>query len=729
MSNKQEQKEIVKAIETLTAIADLEVDSPIAVAETHQIELQEIPVLYKTVHWLHQKNAERILDVVRDTYRVILSHIKRFYVGEYGKLIKHKSVEGIRTIMVLVGEAAKKVDKYNRVFFGTKAQSIRESKELKDLVSFYQKKIAPIAAQETLSDWMQQLPQKVIQDVALTTTKNYNQYFLDMDSLVHDSDYELFFIKKDTGHRFFDDKLIRNIKLFYDFDERYVDSEQSLLGSEIKKWKAVLCQSISRNCVRHNWVLINSFFKLARSYKDEYIVMNLYKALYALMLSANQGIIIHEHSKDSASYFLDFQRFLREIVASKDFQHLVAYPPSEGDDIHFLCMRVIEGLCYQVFTQPHMSKEFAELCEVLSIQGRNEVIDKEWLSTPANSPISRRMEIDMELLEQAIGKWHHLSIFNTIDTLKGMGASFGFDAWMCQNLPVKLFDLVVLGKPLSILRIPCPTTQTHVAHAALTEEFKAFIRAKKEGRHLLIDLQDRTSWKDAARSLCLEEIQNKEEYFKQLCVVSMAKDGDFYTQVTRSSVYEPAAEFIKALCLEMKSEKGSFFYPHKVMRQLTTSFFEELAIAVHTLFFDSAQNLEPQQREEFLEFMHFFIQLKLIEIVAPTSLSFTCKDGIDTSSCNVSEFYILLKLFNERPFSEEEEEYLQMVLHTPAILFRGRVLSREKFARLYNCIRIVETQMGKRGQKGFHHAIYEHIAPLYETDMLSSVMSLPHIGL
>jgi hypothetical protein len=717
MDNKQNQKEIIKAIETLTAIADLEVDSPIAVAETHQIEIQELPILYQTVHWLHQRNAEKILSVVRDTYRVILSHIKNFYLNEYGKLVTHKSVEGIRTIMVLVGEAAKKVDKYNKVFVGTNAKSICESKEFKDLVSFYQKKIAPIAAQETLSGWMLELPKKVIHDVSLATVKNYNQFLLDMDSLINDTDYDLFFLRKDNGNRFFDEKLIRNIKLLYDFDERYVDSEQSLLGEEIAKWKALFTQAIARNIMRHNWVLIDSFFKRAKSDKEDFLVGGLYKALFALMLAANQPVAIQEYAKGSTHYFLDFQRFLREVVVSKEFQHLIASHPDDEGDIFFLCMRLVEGICYQLFAGLHMNKEFVELSAILGIQGRNEAIDKEWFYESSDFPFSKKMEMATQLFEQAIGKWHHLSIFNTLDALKGIGSVFGFDTWMFQNLPTKVFDLFAFGKTLSVIRIPSPTMQTHIAHAALTEEFKAFLRAKKEGRHLLFNLQDRTSWKEAARSFCLEDIQSQEAYFTRLCVVSMP--------CVHFLEHKSVAEWIEAFISEMKSEKGGYFFPKEAEQVLFSGFVEDLAAAIHTLFFNKAEVLTESEQKNFSELMHFFIQLKLIESIQPSSISFTCKDGIDTSSCALVEFYALLKLFNSRPFSEEEEEYLKMVLHTPAILFRGRVLSREKFGHLFSCIQAVENALGSYTSKSFQHALYEHIAPLYNTDVVSAVMDIP----
>src|SRR5438045_1436551 len=94
-----EQRSIIEAIETLSSIAELELDSPIAVAEKHEVSVQNIPISYRSVHWLHKKNATKVMGVVKETFRVILGYLRKFYKREVGHLSQHESVEGIKTIM------------------------------------------------------------------------------------------------------------------------------------------------------------------------------------------------------------------------------------------------------------------------------------------------------------------------------------------------------------------------------------------------------------------------------------------------------------------------------------------------------------------------------------------------------------------------------------------------------------------------------------------------------
>src|SRR5262249_40445142 len=153
-----------------------------------------------------------------------------------------------------------------------------------------------------------------------------------------------------------------------------------------------------------------------------------------------------------------------------------------------------------------------------------------------------------------------------------------------------------------------------------------------------------------------------------------------------------------------QSENSGYFYPDAIKKQLFSGFAKELAAAIHQLFFGAKNVLSRSNRMDFIELFYLFLQLKVIELVQPTTVSFSCKDSIDIGMPASCELFLLLKLFNERPLSSEEEEYLKICLHGPAICYRGRALFQERFDRLYGSIRAIEQQIEDRGFKGFHHA-------------------------
>src|ERR1700732_4242567 len=99
---------IIEAVETLSNIADLEFDHEIGIAQKHEIFLGNEKIPYKTVHWLHKEDAPTTVNQIRETFRVILHYLKDFYKKEYRSVTDPKTMEEIKSIMVLVGEAAKK---------------------------------------------------------------------------------------------------------------------------------------------------------------------------------------------------------------------------------------------------------------------------------------------------------------------------------------------------------------------------------------------------------------------------------------------------------------------------------------------------------------------------------------------------------------------------------------------------------------------------------------------
>ncbi len=143
---------IVEAVETLSSIADLEFDREVGIAQKHELMLSNEKIAYKTVHWLHKTDATSTVNLVRETFRVILHYLKHFYRKEYGFVTDQKTLEGIKTIMVLVGEAAKKLDKYTH--FIHQNQSVTDFKEYQQLQEFYRSKIARKIDEGVLGKWI-----------------------------------------------------------------------------------------------------------------------------------------------------------------------------------------------------------------------------------------------------------------------------------------------------------------------------------------------------------------------------------------------------------------------------------------------------------------------------------------------------------------------------------------------------------------------------------------------
>ncbi len=727
---------IIEAIETLTSIADLEIEGPIAIAERHELELQEIPVIYRTVHWLHRKNAEKVMFVVRDTFRTILHYLRRFYRSEYGKLVHHESVEGIKTIMVLVGEAAKKVDKYTHVFIGANVGSIKKSKEFQDLWGFYERKIAPIAVQESLTKWIRELPINLIEQAskeskaikAATDTLTSEHMFIDLDTVKKDSEYELFFIRKENGSRFFNPRLLRNIKLVCNFEEYFQEGGKSESLKELTLFRDIIARQIARNIVRQNWHYIDIFVKAAKKAYNEEIVSLTYRAVVALMLSANQASAIQELSKSSSSYLTDFQRFLYSLLRTQDFQRIITYPPKNEESVQSKVVQLVQHITRQLYTGFHLTPDSSNLINELIVKGKTEQTAQDSHMEFTDSSLSTKMAMDYDALMHAMNHFSHVPLLRTIESLQDFEIN-GYDPLMLQNMPTCIFDLFEKGKRIAVLRIPSPTSQEYIHKAQSSEEFKSFLRSLNQDTGakelLLFNLQDRTNIREHARCAALEELQKKDEFAKTLSVVSMTKDSDFYHQIGPYQDLNHASLFIDQLLEHISSENSGYFYPEKIKKALFDGFDKKLAQSIHKVFFGEKNVLPRHFRLDFIELFYTFIQVKIIEIVQPGSLSFTCKDAIDISMPAAAELFLVLKLINQRPLSVNEEDYLKVLLYCTSISFRGRLLFPERFSRMNSMTKRIEAAIEERGDKEFHESVMQDIEPLFSHDILTSVISVP----
>ncbi|MFT5318846.1 MAG: hypothetical protein ACI8RA_002115, partial [Chlamydiales bacterium] len=142
MRNK-EHLSIEDAIENLSNIADLSEEDKLSITEHYSIILERADLTERTIQLLDEQETDHTITAVKETFRVVLQYIRQLYKKEIGELSTDKNLEGIKSIMVLVGDAAVKLDKYTSLFKGIYAgRTISEMKEYKQIQQFYRAKIA-----------------------------------------------------------------------------------------------------------------------------------------------------------------------------------------------------------------------------------------------------------------------------------------------------------------------------------------------------------------------------------------------------------------------------------------------------------------------------------------------------------------------------------------------------------------------------------------------------------
>lgn len=738
MAARSQNLSIIEAVETLSSIADLEFDREIGIAQKHEVVLSNEKVAYRTVHWLHKEDALPTVNLVRETFRVILHYLRQFYRKEYGQVTDPKTLEGIKTIMVLVGEAAKKLDKYTQIFHQT--QSVTDLKEYKQLQEFYRTKIARQIDEGVISQWILGLTLgkgRVGREMAfraapkktdrLTNTKHV---FVDLETVKKDTEYELFFIRKEDGSRFFSPRLLRNIKLVCDFGSYFGERKELDPLENIKQWYDRTLHTCAREIIKVLGSRLDHFYHEIRKIKDQELVQVLNKVFLALMLSSHsQNLLRHQPVKSCAEYFEDFQGFLREAVQTNIYQKWMAYPPKEGNQLAFDLIDLVHTLCRALYMHLKGLEDMISIVNDLIKESMSLVSREHLEEIQFSKKIWNKLAAEYAAMSKLLKHHPNGPLFKVIEILEE-DVYHVFDPILQHNIPSQLYALYAQDKHYAFLRMPAPIYQEFINKAIVNDEFKAFLCSYVQGaiprKHLLINLQDRTAWREHVRCIALEELQQLPEIEDAISVATLAIDTDFYHQLTPYHQVNHAHLFKEQFKELLLDENAGYFFPPNIKREELSVFIDGTFEAIHRIFFSSKNVIMRENRLDFIEIFYWFLQLKLIEWTQPDTVSLTCKDSIDIGEAYSAGIFAFIKLMNNTEWSDADLQHLNFMLYAPALLIRERVMLPERFNRMLSALKVVENARDELGAENLVKIVHEGFINLFKTPILHSQLLLPH---
>lgn len=723
---KEESQEItlVDAVETLSSIAELGADQKTGIVEEHQLKIKDRKIPYHSVRWLHHNDGESTLKVIKDIFRVILQYLITFYEKGYNEVKDKQTAEEIRTIMVLVGEAAKNMDKYGNLFNQSHhPTSVMELQEYQQLQAYYLTKIAPKIDDGHMGKWILALSNGPLsakahlklKHLANETTKHI---FVDLHSVKRDSEYELFFIRKEDGSRFFNPRLIRNLKLVSDLGHFFRSIEKSNVLPRLDIWLDKYIQASAASMINALKSKLDNFFREAMRHKGKPLIEELTKTCMALLLSASPKHLLSEKpAKSCLAYFKDFQRFLREVLHSKEYQKISSGALIANNKTAALIKETTLSLCRGLF----IHAKGMSILQTLA----NDIIHKGKKKHKGEDRIKNISE-DYEELQLLIKKHAHGPLNKMLDMLLD-GENVEFDPLGQLNLPSPLFAAYFNDKRLLYIRMPSPTHQEYVNKAFVTEEFKNYLASCEEGhgikKHLIVVLQDKTTWKEAARCQAIEGLLHHKDFSKHLEVCTFSYDTDLYRQ-TDHYLQEGEAEGFKKMLLEhMTDDHSGYFFSPLLQRPLSTEFLPQLMDAVHQIFFNRAKELTREERQAFIDLVYVFTALKIAEITQADALSFCCKDGIDTGAAFSALLFALFQWTSPNYKDAKGDDFLSYLLFAPSLLWRERALQPEQFYRLINVLKIFENSIEKKGHAQLHQQMRQELSGLYSLPLWNSEVS------
>jgi len=230
----------------------------------------------------------------------------------------------------------------------------------------------------------------------------------------------------------------------------------------------------------------------------------------------------------------------------------------------------------------------------------------------------------------------------------------------------------------------------------------------------MINFQDRNSWQEYARSLTIESLQKNAEFSNELIVATLPKSTDFYYQYGEFMNLNNANEFIAEFKKELTHpEEWGFFFPPQLSWNEQDQFIEEALSFVHKEFFKNKSNLTRHNREDFIEIFYQLLILKWLEIGKVDSISFTCKDGIDTGAAALGLFFGFIQILCAD--LSKELEFLRYLLYAPALFIRERAIDPERLNRTISALERIGTAVEE------NQLIHKHLSDLYNPKFLKSI--------
>lgn len=673
---------ILTAVDNLTDLVELNAEEQKARGKK---ELKK-PASAHRKEWFDEEDAEATYGRIRDTYKTVHSYLHFIHKQDPHALKERSMQKGIKSIIELADESAQKIEAY------TKSHhldwDIRSTKEYRELFQYYQAKIAShFDVEEEVVDEEgseEEGYEKDEDDVDRRGLRNY-------ETIKKDRDYELFFLSKEDGTRFYSKGFLRHLRLVANFDQiltvflqddplvkirNVQDKEAHMSACAIKD---VLYSSMD------HWVI------QVRQYNDDPLVQHLFHAIMALFLAASKHNLISRTSgKSCLSYYEDFQKYLRLSLYNVDYQKFVSEDPTTLEPFYLELLDVLHAICFTYLFHkiPH-DDAYSFFARLIQRQDITKV------KRSTTSPVALCNEVlrDLDKLLQLLAQYPSGPLFKVLDVLQSPLSEKIFDPFMQGDTTGFLFELAYKKQNLAFYRAPTPTRQAIIHKAEVIEEFTGALRhcLRTSEKILLINTQDRTSWKESARSTTLEEFHRKSEVRPCIDVVTLPYSTEFYFQTADYRDLNDAKDFIKVFHEQIKSEgECGFYFPRSYSRSKLHTKTKEILQLVWKTFFDGKKQLSRKNRMDFIEIVYQFLLVELIDLSKPTRVVFCGKDSVDLATVVPMVFYAFIKVLSKKPdWKAEEKEHFVAKLFLPALLMRERSVSPGRLNRALQMLMIV----------------------------------------
>ena len=685
-SNSDDKMTIMDAVENLSRIAEVDKEP-----NTEAVE-RGIKANLQKFKKLQEGEKKKTLKTIKGTFKTVHKYLEHLYKKESENFQDVEIQREVKAIMGLAGEAADKLKGCTSFFQHTQKRSeggAQGLKEYENLKEFYLNKIVKRFQRslKTEEDW-----EKKWAEIGDETIDVEKLGLKDLETVKRDKNYELFYIRKKDGKLFFNQNLLRHIRLVNDFDQAldFEGVEDPLIHVHLLRDSEVqYTANKMREQVRDEGA---DFYVDALSHQDLSIIQRMNKVTMSLLLASNPKHLRQNTSEKTCfSYFHDFQVFLREVLTSSDYHRLVSTSLRDVDRLSQNFISLSHAYCFALFVHEEKQRDCIDYIRDLVDRGKADQKIARPEMQDALTFWNDLLDIH-DVLSSILKMYPSGPFFKTLDAFLEREKEVGFDPIYQGNLPAYQFTFSSQSFETHCLRLPCPTLHRYIEKAEVIEEFKGYLRyldqKKSNVKHLLFNLQERNSWEEQARCSALEELTKQGEYAESFVLVTLPKKTDFYFQSVEHKEMSLSVNFLKSIGDQLSHAKVSgFFFSECLPRKEVDPFVKKITDLIYRRVFKSKKGLSRRERLDFIEIFYQLLMLKVLDLVRPEFFSFTCKDGVDIGSTTGACFYSILKMISkDDAYDKQEQDQLLWMLYVPSIMTRERLVDDQRLSRMMSAL-------------------------------------------
>lgn len=660
-----------------------------------QVAIEQSPIQNWTFQWVREHDAEKTPSLVRLLFKIILKHIQAIASEKMSVTQRKKALERLTPLMQSVDEVATRLDRISQLFASAQAGLATQLEEYQQLQEFYSLlKKKPVTASIESPPHTQPVEAPDIEKMS------------EVQRIWADLDYELCFMKRDDGTSYLSDSLREHTELAADFsiDLESVTGDDPFVWS--LNWKDQMLHKRARSILKGVWQEAHAFYQARSEERSGDLSRALSCALIALMMASKPSNLLMESSKKPVyRYFEDFQFFLRQALATRDYQILLTQSSSVAE------LALAHALCVCLFSDPWIGGEAVTVARRL-------IEDEQLPMDRAPMTLCEELRSRYESLTLALSRYPNGPLFKMLDLIREEKLP-PFDVLIGGNLPGELQKIQFDHHTTSLLRMPAPVKQSVLTRPVICDEFLNFIhstdQSKACGGHLVINLQSRHDWRERSRTFAFERLQEHVELRHCLTVVTFDYHSSFYWQaqeIEQMSTELFVSNFESALC----DASGDYYFPDFVRQALVPNFSSGAMHAIRQLFFAGTPELNVVDRQIFIDLFHVLLTIKLLDLYRPGDMCYVCKDGVDQSMAAHALLMAIFWLLRQESIGSDRRSMLEGWLEGPALLIRERAMQPHVYERVVRALETVERGIAHLSQSGHSHRLNEELEPLYHAN-------------